>query len=84
MKEVLDEEKAAQLSRFMQIIDLYDKNEFEIRNFPEVVGSINEIREIVKQIMDLLTDEQKDHVLEVHKSESEYRAKKIEKEKRKE
>ncbi len=72
MEEELSEEKVAQLCKFMRIIDLFDKHKAEIDPFTEIVDSVQEIRELVDKIMSLLSDEQKDYVLEVHKIQTEY------------
>ena len=79
MEEALDENKVAQLCKFMRIIDVFDKNESEIKDYTEIVESVQELRERVKTIMDLLSDEQKDYVLEVHKRQAEYLAEEMEK-----
>ena len=83
MIEDLDEENVSQLCMFMRIIDLFDKNEAIVNTNPEIADTVKELREKVKSIMDLLSDEQKDYVLEEHKIQTEYVAKQIEKENRK-
>ena len=83
MIEDLDEENVSQLCMFMRIIDLFDKNEAIVNTNPEIADTVKELREKVKCIMDLLTDEQKDYVLEEHKIQTEYVAKQIEKENKK-
>ena len=81
--EQLDEENVSQLCMFMRVIDLFDKNESIVNSNPEMADTVKELREKVQRIMDLLTDEQKDYVLEEHKIQSEIVAKEIEKEKKK-
>ena len=83
MIEQLDEENVSQLCMFMRVIDLFDKNESIVNSNPEMADTVKELREKVQRIMDLLTDEQKDYVLEEHKIQSEIVAKEIEKEKKK-
>ena len=83
MEEQLDDENVSQLCMFMRLIDLFDKNESIVNSNPEMADTVNELREKVKCIMDMLSDEQKDYVLEEHKIQTEYVAKQIEKENRK-
>ena len=83
MEEQLDDENVSQLCMFMRIIDLFDKNETIVNANPEMADTVNELREKVKRIMDMLSDEQKDYVLEEHKIQTEYVAKQIEKDKKK-
>ncbi|MEI6823145.1 MAG: hypothetical protein WCL51_14535 [Bacteroidota bacterium] len=83
MIEDLDEENVSQLCMFMRIIDLFDKNEAIVNTNHEIADTVKELREKVKSIMDLLSDEQKDYVLEEHKIQTEYVAKQIEKENKK-
>ena len=83
MIEQLDEENVSQLCMFMRVIDLFDQNESIVNSNPEMADTVKELREKVQRIMDLLTDEQKDYVLEEHKIQSEIVAKEIEKEKKK-
>jgi len=83
MEEQLDDENVSQLCMFMRLIDLFDKNESIVNSNPEMADTVNELREKVKCIMDMLSDEQKDYVLEEHKIQTEYVAKQIEKDKKK-
>ena len=83
MEEELSDDQVDELCMFMRVIDLFDKNKEIIEKNPEIVKANIELREKVNSIMDLLTDEQKDRVLEEHKLQSEYVAKQIEKDKKK-
>ncbi len=83
MEEELTDEQVDELCMFMRVIDLFDKNKEIIDKDPIIFEANKELREKVNSIMDLLTDEQKDRVLEEHKIQSEYVAKQIEKDKKK-
>ena len=76
----LSDEMVAQLCKFMRLIDLFDKNETIIEDNLELVDTVKELRVQVNRIMDLLSDEQKDYVLEVHKIQTEYIAEELKKE----
>ena len=84
MEEVeLTEEMIAQTCMFLRVIDLMDRNHEIIKDNEDLQKTMVEVKENVKLIMDLLTPEQQDYVLEVHKVQSEYLAEQFEKDKKK-
>ena len=60
-----------------------DRNHEIIKDNEDLQKTMVEVKENVKLIMDLLTPEQQDYVLEVHKVQSEYLAEQLEKDKKK-
>jgi hypothetical protein len=72
MEEKLDEEMVASICMYMRMVDFFRTYEKEISDKPEIVESVNELNARVKEMMDLLTDEQQDYVLEEYKYQKEY------------
>ncbi len=62
----LDDEMINQLCMYMRVIDLFQKNSNEIENNEELKETVQNLNAKVKELMDMLTDEQKDLVLEVY------------------
>lgn len=62
----LDDEMVNQLCMYMRVIDLFQKNEEEIDDNDELKETVQNLNAKVKELMDMLTDEQKDLVLEVY------------------
>ena len=76
MDRELTDKEIAELWSFMRVIDLMKKNQDILDEKPELQKMIDELCTSVNIIMDNLTEEQRDEVLEIHKEQLEAIAKK--------
>jgi len=84
MEYELSDDEINHLCMFMRVIDLMKKNHIIVDSNPEMKNEIEKLNKWVKELMDKLTDEQRDMVLETHKIQAEYLEKALKrKEKRK-
>jgi hypothetical protein len=71
-KEIpLTEEQIDRICENLRVIDFLSRNQEKIEINPEMKKQMKLFREKVKEIMDILTDEQRDKVLETHKTQTE-------------
>lgn len=62
----LDDEMVNKLCMYMRVIDLFQKNSHEIEDNEELKESIKDLKSQVKILMDMLSDEEQNLVLEVY------------------
>ncbi|MDP4208113.1 MAG: hypothetical protein Q8928_04780 [Bacteroidota bacterium] len=67
MKSILTEEQISLLCMYMRIIDLMKGNPDISEANPEMKAYLKNIYKAVEDIFAMLTDEQKDELLETHK-----------------
>jgi hypothetical protein len=76
---MLTEDMEAHLSMFMRVVEFLRNSEEVFRENKEFMEAYEEMKEVVVKIMDQLTEEDKDALLERYKEEMEY----LEREKKK-
>jgi hypothetical protein len=76
---MLTEDMEAHLSMFMRVVEFLRNSEDVFRENKEFMEAYEEMKEVVVKIMDQLTEEDKDALLERYKEEMEY----LEREKKK-
>jgi hypothetical protein len=67
MENRLTEEQIDRICANLRAIDFLKKNQDKFQKHPEMKKEMDKMQALVKQVMEILTDEQRDHVLEVHK-----------------
>jgi hypothetical protein len=76
-KYELSKEEVDRICSYLRAIDFFNKHQDKL----EVVAALKEeadsMREKVKVLWEQLTEEQRDHILEVHKVQSEFVAKEL-------
>lgn len=77
MEIELSNEMIDKICANLRVIDFLRKNQEEFEKHPEMKKQMDNMRTHVKQLMDLLSDEQRDQVLEEHKIQSEAIEKKL-------
>ncbi len=76
MERELTDHEIAELCSFMRVIDLMKKNQNILDEKPELQEMIDKLCSSVNFIMEQLSEEQRDEVLEIHKEQLEEIAKK--------
>ena len=79
MEEELTDQTIAELCSFMRVIDLMKKNQDKVDENPELKETVEKLCTNVNLIMEQLTEEQSDKVLEIHKVQSERIARRLKK-----
>lgn len=67
----LSEEEINQICMYMRIVDFMRNNQEMVDSNPEMVDLVAQLNTCVGRIMDILTDEEKDELLEVHRIQME-------------
>jgi len=67
MKPELTDKEISQLCMYMRVIDLMGKNQKILSDNEEIKKNYDKLCLTVSEIMDNISDEQRDEVLEVHK-----------------
>jgi hypothetical protein len=84
MENELTDDEINEICMFLRVIDLMKKNQEIVDTNPAMKNEIEAMSKLVKEIMDKLSDEQRDKVLETHKIQAEIVEKELQrKEKRK-
>ena len=71
MSMSLSEEEINQICMYMRIVDFMRNNQEMVDSNPEMVDLVAQLNTCVGRIMDILTDEEKDELLEVHRIQME-------------
>jgi hypothetical protein len=74
--EKLPDEYVNQICMHMRVIDLMKGNPDIVNQSPEMKKGLEDLCVLVAKMMELLTDEQRDQVLEEHKRQLDYMEKK--------
>jgi hypothetical protein len=77
MENQLTEEQIDRICANLRAIDFLRRNQDKLEKHPEMKIQIAKLKAGVKAIMDILTDEQRDKVLEIHKVQTEAIEKKL-------
>ena len=75
MKSELTDKEISQLCMYMRVIDLMGKNQKILSDNEEIKKNYDKLCLTVSEIMENISDEQRDEVLEVHKIQLEEIAK---------
>jgi hypothetical protein len=70
MKNQLTEEEISKILTMLRIIDLFHKNLKNIEKLPEMKKKYKSLSSELNEIMRNLTDEQRNKVLEIHKTQT--------------
>ncbi len=76
MENELTEQQINEICRDLRLVDLLKENESKINEIPEFKKLVKQLLVNVNKIMNLLTEEQRDYVLEIHKQQLDYIKKK--------
>jgi hypothetical protein len=71
MEEQLTDEMINKICMFLRIIDLFNNNREKMEEIPEIKKEYERLSTTVNEIMNNLTEEQRDKVLEIHKIQTE-------------
>ena len=69
---MLNEEEEANISMFMRVYEFLRNNKAVFENDEEFVNALEEVRVAINKIFELLSEEDKDRLLERYKEEMEY------------
>jgi len=83
MEHELTNEEISQICMYMRVIDFMGKNQKVLSENPEIKENYDKLRLMVSELMENISDDQRDEVLEVHKIQLEEIAKKEAKKQRK-
>ncbi len=78
MAHDLTDDEIDQICSFLRVIDLMKKHEAEVNSLPELKENVEKMSALVKEMMNQLTEEQQDEILEIHKLQAEAVAKEVE------
>jgi hypothetical protein len=67
MESTLSEDEINQICMYMRIVDLMKNNQEIVDSHPEMADIVTQLNASVGKIMDILTDEEKDELLETHR-----------------
>jgi hypothetical protein len=77
MDHELTENEIDRICSYLRVIDLTKKHPDEVDSLPQLKDEVEKLSALVKEIMDGLSEEQRDKVLETHKVQSEAIANKL-------
>jgi len=83
MEHELTNEEISQICMYMRVIDFMGKNQRVLSENPEIKKNYDKLCLMVSELMENISDDQRDEVLEVHKIQLEEIAKKEAKKQRK-
>ena len=83
MERELTDEQVSQLCMYMRVVDFMGKNQKILDENPEMKKQYENLRLTVSQIIDNISEEERDAVLEIHKIQLEEIAKQEAKKQRK-
>lgn len=66
---IMTEEEEAQLTMFMRVIEFFRKHEHVLKDKPDIVAAADDLKSKVQEIFNLLSEEDKDKILEKYKED---------------
>jgi len=76
MERELTDEQISQICMYMRVIDFMGKNQKVLNEHVEMKEQYDKLRLVVSQIMEKISEEERDELLEIHKIQLEELAKK--------